>query len=91
VGPRAAVPGPLLDHDEEHGLGLVPTLEAYLEADRSPTRTAGVLHVHVNTVYYRVERLKAILGERFAEPRCALDLQVALLAHRLLRGRATRR
>jgi sugar diacid utilization regulator len=83
--------GPLLDHDEEHGLGLVPTLEAYLEADRSPTRTAGVLHVHVNTVYYRVERLKAILGEGFAEPRRALDLQVALLADRLLRGRASRR
>jgi DNA-binding PucR family transcriptional regulator len=50
-----------------------------------------VLHVHVNTVYYRVDRLKAILGERFAEPRRALDLQVALLAHRLIRGRATRR
>jgi len=82
--------GPLLRHDAEHGLGLVPTLEAYLEADRSPTRTAAALHVHVNTVYYRLERLKAVLGDRFGEPRHALDLQVALLAHRLLGARTVR-
>lgn len=76
--------GPLLEHDEEHGLGLVETLESYLDSEQSPTRTATVLHVHVNTVYYRLERVKALLGENFVEARRALDLRVALLAYRLL-------
>jgi GAF domain-containing protein/sugar diacid utilization regulator len=74
----------LILHDEQHGLGLVETLDAYLQADLSPTRTAAALHVHVNTVYYRLQRLRELLGERFTEPRRALDLRVALLAHQML-------
>jgi GAF domain-containing protein/sugar diacid utilization regulator len=76
--------GDLILHDEQHGLGLVGTLDAYLQADLSPTRTAAALHVHVNTVYYRLQRLRELLGERFTEPRRALDLRVALLAHQTL-------
>jgi GAF domain-containing protein len=76
--------GPLIRHDAEHGLGLIGTLEAYLDADRSPTRAALALNVHVNTVYYRLDRMKALLGDRLSDPRRAVDLQVALLAHRLL-------
>jgi sugar diacid utilization regulator len=76
--------GNLILHDEEHGLGLVQTLDAYLRADLSPTRTAAALHVHVNTVYYRLRQLRELLGERFTEPRRALDLRVALLAHQML-------
>ena len=40
--------------------------------------------MHVNTVYYRLDRMKALLGDRLGDPRRAVDLQVALLAHRLL-------
>lgn len=76
--------GPLLAHDEQHGLGLVETLESYLDSEHSPTRTAAALHVHVNTVYYRLDRLKAVMGGNFADSRRALDLRVALLAYRYL-------
>jgi GAF domain-containing protein/sugar diacid utilization regulator len=76
--------GELILHDEQHGLSLVGTLDAYLQADLSPTRTAAALHVHVNTVYYRLQRLRELLGERFTEPRRTLDLRVALLAHQTL-------
>lgn len=76
--------GRVLAYDEQHGLGLVETLEAYLDSERSPTHTAAALHVHVNTVYYRLEKLKALLGQTMATPRRALDLRIALLAHRLL-------
>lgn len=76
--------GGLILHDEQHGLGLVETLDAYLQAELSPTRTAAALHVHVNTVYYRLQRLRELLGESFTEPRRALDLRVALLARQTL-------
>ena len=76
--------GKMILHDEQHGLGLIETLDAYLQADLSPTRTAAALHVHVNTVYYRLQRLRELLGEHFTQPRRALDLRVALLAHQTL-------
>jgi GAF domain-containing protein/sugar diacid utilization regulator len=84
VGFVEAQLGRLLLHDEQHGLSLLETLDAYLQADLSATRTAAALHVHVNTVYYRLQRLRELLGESFTEPRRALDLRVALLAHQTL-------
>jgi len=75
--------GPLLRRGAS-GSELVTTLAAWLDARGSPRRAAEELHVHVNTVYYRLERLRALLGKDFDEPQRALDLSVALLAHRLL-------
>ncbi len=65
----------------------IGTLEAYLACGGSPARTAARLGVHVNTVYYRLERLRELLGADFAQPRRALDLQVACLARRILVGK----
>jgi GAF domain-containing protein len=62
---------------------LLRTLEAYLDRGRSPSRTAAALNVHVNTVYYRLERLRALLGADFASPHRSLDFQIGLRAYRL--------
>jgi DNA-binding PucR family transcriptional regulator len=76
--------GRVLEHDRRHRARLTGTLEAYLAAGCSPTRAAAALHLHVNTLYYRLERLRRLLGDDFAAPRRQLDLQVALLARRCL-------
>ncbi|MFC0626712.1 helix-turn-helix domain-containing protein [Kribbella deserti] len=70
--------GPLLAYDERRGTDLVTTLAAYFAASQSPTRAAAVLHVHPNTVQQRLDRITALLGERWQHPDRALDLQVAL-------------
>ncbi|HET8681140.1 MAG TPA: helix-turn-helix domain-containing protein, partial [Micromonosporaceae bacterium] len=44
---------------------------------------AEVLHVHVNTVTQRLERLTTLLGEGWQRPERALELQLALRLHRL--------
>ncbi len=75
--------GPLLEADPDGRLGLVGTLEAYLGAAASPRRTAAALHVHVNTVYYRLKRIRAALGDDLDDPMRTLDLRVACLVHRL--------
>jgi DNA-binding PucR family transcriptional regulator len=75
---------PVIEQDGRRGTQLTQTLDAYYQAGCSPRRTAGALHVHVNTVYYRLERIKELLGVDLSAPRAALDLQVALLARRLL-------
>lgn len=57
---------------------LLATLSAYFEANGSPQRTARELHVHPNTVAYRIRRIEAITGLRLDRCRERLMLQVAL-------------
>jgi sugar diacid utilization regulator len=76
--------GATLEYDAEHNTALTDTLEAYLGCQASPSRTSTVLHVHVNTLYYRLGRIRELLGEDFDSPQRAVDLRVALAARRLL-------
>lgn len=75
--------GPLLEHDETRGTDLARTLEEYLASGRQHTSTAERLHIHPNTLYQRLSRIGAVLGEDWREPDTALDLLVALRLHRL--------
>jgi DNA-binding PucR family transcriptional regulator len=79
---RAAL-GPVLDYDARRGTALRRTLEAYFGVGGSPARAAEVLHVHVNTVTQRLERLTMLLGADWQRPERALDLQLALRLYRL--------
>ncbi|WP_410615740.1 PucR family transcriptional regulator [Amycolatopsis sp. lyj-109] len=53
----AAALDPLEAHPE-----LVETLDAYLELDTNRRRTAAQLHVHPNTVDYRLRRIRDLTG-----------------------------
>ncbi|HET8604412.1 MAG TPA: PucR family transcriptional regulator ligand-binding domain-containing protein, partial [Marmoricola sp.] len=50
--------GPVLEYDGRNDAGLLETLAAFLACDGSWSRTAEALHVHVNTVRYRIERVE---------------------------------
>ena len=75
--------GPLLEHDAARGTDLARTLEEYLASGRQHSATAERLHIHPNTLYQRLSRIGAVLGEDWREPDNALDLHVALRLHRL--------
>ena len=79
--------GPLLDYDDRRGSDLVGTLAAYFAAGASPRRAAGALHVHVNTVGQRLDRVTSLLGDDWQAPDRALEIQLALRLHRLRAGR----
>ena len=70
--------GPVIDYDERRGTDLVGTLAAYFAAGGSPRHAATALHVHVNTVSQRLERVTALLGDSWQSPDHALELQLAL-------------
>ncbi|NUR80660.1 MAG: GAF domain-containing protein [Dermatophilaceae bacterium] len=70
--------GPVVDYDQRRGTDLVGTLAAYFGAGGSPRHAAAALHVHVNTVSQRLERITALLGESWQQPEHALELQIAL-------------
>ena len=75
--------GPVVEHDARRGSRLLRTLEAYYAAGASPTRAATTLHVHVNTVAQRLERIGTLLGPDWQHPDRSLEVQLALRLHRL--------
>ncbi|WP_435642610.1 helix-turn-helix domain-containing protein [Streptomyces sp. H49] len=78
-----AVLGPLLEYDARRGTQLVRTLRAYFDRGGSLTRAKEELHVHVNTVVQRLDRVQALLGPNWNSPERALELQLALRLHLL--------
>ncbi|MEU9758670.1 GAF domain-containing protein [Streptomyces sp. NPDC047985] len=79
----AATLGPLLEYDERRGTHLVRTLRAYFGSGGSLVRAKDELHVHVNTVVQRLDRVQALLGHDWNEPGRALEIQLALRLHEL--------
>ncbi|WP_309298431.1 helix-turn-helix domain-containing protein [Streptosporangium carneum] len=75
--------GPVLDYDARRGTALVRTLTAYFGTKGSLSRTAEALHIHVNTVTQRLERVAQLLGPGWQAPDRALEVQLALRLHRL--------
>lgn len=70
-----------VEEDRTTGGALVATLEEYVRSDLNAKVAAVNLHVHVNTAYYRLERISERTGcdlRRFA------DLVELLIAIRLL-------
>jgi len=75
--------GPVVAYDERRGTDLLRTLDAYFACGMSPARTKDDLHVHVNTVAQRLERVGRLLGDDWQSPARALEIQLALRLHRL--------
>ncbi|MCM2579770.1 helix-turn-helix domain-containing protein [Streptomyces meridianus] len=75
--------GAVVDYDERRGTELVRTLDAYFGCGMSPVRTKDALHVHVNTVAQRLERIGRLLGPDWQTPSNTLEIQLALRLHGL--------
>ncbi|MFD5074970.1 helix-turn-helix domain-containing protein [Streptomyces sp. NPDC058371] len=75
--------GEVVAYDERRGTDLLRTVDAYFASGMSPARTKDELHVHVNTVAQRLERVGRLLGEGWQSPGRALEIQLALRLHRL--------
>jgi sugar diacid utilization regulator len=82
----AATIGPVVDYDARRGTALTRTLEAYFGVGGSLSRAAELLHVHVNTVTQRLDRIAQLLGTDWQKPDRALEVQLALRLHRLRGG-----
>jgi hypothetical protein len=62
---------------------LLATAEAYLDAAGSAQRTASALHIHRQTLYYRLGRIAERTGLDLADGGDRLLLHLALRARRL--------
>ncbi len=69
--------GPLEAYDEVHGSGYVNTLRNYIKNDRSLIRVAEDTFTHRNTVNYRIQNIKRILGNELGDADTLFPYQVA--------------
>jgi DNA-binding PucR family transcriptional regulator len=72
----------LREYDDAHDGCLVQTLSAYLDCFGDIAAAAAGLHVHPNTVRYRVRRIEKVLGTALEDPDDRLVLALGLRALR---------
>jgi purine catabolism regulator len=80
--------GPLLAQDGDHGTDYVNTLRVLLDSDRSWQLAAAVLHIHKQTLGYRIKRIEQLTGRGLARTEHLAEWWFALRAHDLLAGRS---
>jgi DNA-binding PucR family transcriptional regulator len=76
----------LADYRRRRGVDLIATLDCYLRNGCNPQRAAAALFVHPNTVKHRLRLIAERTGADLADTSQLLELQLALLVHRLLPG-----
>jgi hypothetical protein len=80
----AARLAPLLRLRPEQQETLAETLLSWLQSAGNANIAARQLHVHPQTVRYRLRHLQELFGEALAQPAARFDLEVALHARLLL-------
>jgi len=75
---------PVLDYDEQHNSRLVETLDAFLQNQRSWQQTAQAMHIHRQTVMYRIRKVEALTSRDLADTNSLSELWLAVRAAELL-------
>ncbi|MEV1171822.1 helix-turn-helix domain-containing protein [Nonomuraea sp. NPDC049784] len=65
---------------------LAETLLAWLRYGRGAGEVAARLHVHPQTVRYRLRQLEELYGDQLADPDIRFELEIALRARQALQG-----
>jgi purine catabolism regulator len=80
--------GPLISHDAEHGTSYVDTLRAILRHNRSWQLAATELHIHKQTLGYRIRKIEHLTNRGVARTEHLAEWWFALRAYDLLTGRS---
>ncbi len=75
----------LVSYDSKQGGELLKTLESYFNHLGNLRATSDALHVHRNTLLYRLERIEQISGLDLSNAEEYFALWLALRAHRVLK------
>lgn len=70
--------GPVLEYDTRNGGGLLETLNVFVECSGSWSRASETLHLHINTVRYRIQRIEQLTGRDLSKLEDRVDVFLAL-------------
>ncbi len=76
--------GPLLNTDTRGDSTLIDTLEGYFRCNGNLSETARTMHLHRNSLLYRLGRIEEVLGQSLDDSELRLSLQIALKIRHLL-------
>jgi purine catabolism regulator len=76
----ARILGPMLRHDAEHGTEHVRTVRVMLRHDRSWQQSAAELHIHKQTLGYRIRKIEQLTGRGLARTEDLAEWWFALRA-----------
>jgi len=79
-GYRDRLLGPLRAYDTRHHSQLEETLDRFLGCSASWSRCAHEMHIHVNTLRYRIEKINQLTGRDLARLDHQVDFYLALRA-----------
>jgi sugar diacid utilization regulator len=71
-------------YDEAHHSKLGGTLRSYMAQRCNVALAAKALHVHPNTVAYRLRRVEELVGIDLSDPQAMLHVQLALMIEEIL-------
>jgi PucR family transcriptional regulator, purine catabolism regulatory protein len=75
---RDSVIGPVERWDEQHGSQLLETLAAFFAHDGHWRKTAADLHIHHNTLHYRLDKVAQLTGRPVESTASRVDFALAL-------------
>jgi purine catabolism regulator len=75
--------GPLLTNDQRNDGPLIETLEGFFRCNCNLSETARAMHLHRNSLLYRLDRIESLLGRSLEDADLRLNLQIALKIHHL--------
>ena len=70
--------GSVLEYDAVHSGDLVPSVRVWLEHDRQTDRAARALHIHPNTLLYRIRRFEQLSGRSLASTEALAEVWLAM-------------
>jgi sugar diacid utilization regulator len=73
-----------LKHDRRMGEVLVETLEVFFACNGNVSQAKERLHLHRNSMHYRLHRIRELLGHDLEDPDLRLALQLAIKGQRVL-------
>ncbi|MDJ0395785.1 PucR family transcriptional regulator ligand-binding domain-containing protein [Rhodococcus sp. G-MC3] len=75
---RSRLLTPLSGYDAVHKSDLIATLSAFLDTNGSWTKCAELMHLHVNSVRYRIQRVEELTGRDLSRLEDRVEFYLAL-------------
>lgn len=76
--------GPLTESDSRSNNALIETLECFFNCNGNLSETARTMHLHRNSLLYRLGRIEELLGQSLEDPELRLSLLIALKIRHML-------
>lgn len=73
--------GKLLEYDRRYGRGLLNTLETFLRCGSNITQTSRRLHLHRQSLLYRLKKIEELTGCNLKDPEDRFTLEVITRLH----------